>query len=229
MRFLQPDTVIPDLYNPQSYNRYSYALNNPIRYTDPDGHFAIIPAVIAIAAVIGIWLIAAPPAYAPASDADLATRVTAAESNPTYNLGRWIDDHPIEYVTTIVVAVHLSWEAIVHLVDKASDPPLNDRGDPYPQVTDPRTGEPIPFPDDPQWTPKDQRNPRPSTYRDDYMEEWAERGYPEPDGGWDDKKIHHIEPLEYGGDNSFENGVPLTQQEHDRFTRWWKGGYNRPQ
>ena len=38
-RFIQPDTVIPDLSNPQSYNRYSYCLNNPLRYTDPTGHW----------------------------------------------------------------------------------------------------------------------------------------------------------------------------------------------
>jgi RHS repeat-associated protein len=37
-RFIQADDRIPDLSNPQSYNRYSYCLNNPLRYTDPDGH-----------------------------------------------------------------------------------------------------------------------------------------------------------------------------------------------
>ncbi len=37
-RFIQADTEIPDLGNPQSYNRYSYCINNPLRYTDPDGH-----------------------------------------------------------------------------------------------------------------------------------------------------------------------------------------------
>ena len=37
-RFIQPDTEIPDLSNPQSYNRYSYCVNNPLRYTDPTGH-----------------------------------------------------------------------------------------------------------------------------------------------------------------------------------------------
>jgi len=40
MQFVQPDTLIPEPYNPQSYNRYSYTQNNPIRYTDPTGHAA---------------------------------------------------------------------------------------------------------------------------------------------------------------------------------------------
>lgn len=40
-RFIQPDTIIPDLSNPQSYNRYSYCLNDPLRYTDPSGHQGI--------------------------------------------------------------------------------------------------------------------------------------------------------------------------------------------
>ena len=37
-RFLQPDSIIPGMGNPQSLNRYSYVLNNPIRYNDPTGH-----------------------------------------------------------------------------------------------------------------------------------------------------------------------------------------------
>lgn len=38
-KFIQPDSVIPDLTNPQAFNRYSYAYNNPIRYSDPTGHW----------------------------------------------------------------------------------------------------------------------------------------------------------------------------------------------
>ncbi|GEM_PF-6010374 len=36
-RFIQPDTIVPDPTNSQSWNRYSYTINNPIRYSDPDG------------------------------------------------------------------------------------------------------------------------------------------------------------------------------------------------
>ena len=39
-RFTQPDSIVPNLFDPQSLNRYSYVLNNPVRYTDPTGHMA---------------------------------------------------------------------------------------------------------------------------------------------------------------------------------------------
>ena len=38
-RFLSPDPLIQSPGNLQSYNRYSYVLNNPLSYTDPSGFF----------------------------------------------------------------------------------------------------------------------------------------------------------------------------------------------
>jgi RHS repeat-associated protein len=36
-RFLQPDNYVQDPSNTQNYNRYSYVLNNPLKYIDPSG------------------------------------------------------------------------------------------------------------------------------------------------------------------------------------------------
>lgn len=49
-RFLQPDNYIQDPYNSQCYNRYTYGLNNPLKYTDPSGE--ALPALV-VAAIIG--------------------------------------------------------------------------------------------------------------------------------------------------------------------------------
>jgi RHS repeat-associated protein/uncharacterized repeat protein (TIGR01451 family) len=37
-RFLSADSIVPNPANPQDLNRFSYVLNNPLRYTDPTGH-----------------------------------------------------------------------------------------------------------------------------------------------------------------------------------------------
>lgn len=37
-RFVQPDPVVQDAGDLQNLNRYSYVLNNPLRYTDPSGY-----------------------------------------------------------------------------------------------------------------------------------------------------------------------------------------------
>ncbi len=41
-RFLSPDPFIQAPTYSQNFNRYSYALNNPLKYTDPSGEFAIL-------------------------------------------------------------------------------------------------------------------------------------------------------------------------------------------
>jgi RHS repeat-associated protein len=37
-RFIQPDTIIPGVDNPQSWNRFTYVRNSPIMNIDPTGH-----------------------------------------------------------------------------------------------------------------------------------------------------------------------------------------------
>ena len=38
-RFTQADTIIPQPGNPMAWDRFAYSLNNPVKYTDPTGHF----------------------------------------------------------------------------------------------------------------------------------------------------------------------------------------------
>ena len=42
-RFVQPDSLIPALSNPQSWNRYTYTYNSPISLNDPSGHIGLTP------------------------------------------------------------------------------------------------------------------------------------------------------------------------------------------
>ena len=50
-RVLSPDNFVQDATGTQNFNRYTYCLNNPLKYTDPDGN--IIVAAIVTAAIIG--------------------------------------------------------------------------------------------------------------------------------------------------------------------------------
>jgi len=38
-RFLSPDLIVQNPTNTQNYNRYSYCLNNPLKYVDPSGYY----------------------------------------------------------------------------------------------------------------------------------------------------------------------------------------------
>lgn len=48
-RFLSPDPYVQDPLFSQNFNRYSYCLNNPLRYTDPTGEYALVDDLIAAA------------------------------------------------------------------------------------------------------------------------------------------------------------------------------------
>jgi RHS repeat-associated protein len=54
-RFSQPDSIVPDPGNPLDWDRYQYARANPLKYTDPTGHFPwlLIPIFIFIATIPG--------------------------------------------------------------------------------------------------------------------------------------------------------------------------------
>ncbi|MBK9282758.1 MAG: VCBS repeat-containing protein [Sphingobacteriaceae bacterium] len=45
-RFIQPDKLIQNPSNVQNYNRYSYVMNNPIKYNDPSGYVYVRPPFV---------------------------------------------------------------------------------------------------------------------------------------------------------------------------------------
>ena len=51
-RFFSPDNYVQSPGFTQSFNRYSYCMNNPLQYVDPSGEFAWIPIVVG--AVMGM-------------------------------------------------------------------------------------------------------------------------------------------------------------------------------
>jgi RHS repeat-associated protein len=53
-RFLSADTMIPYMYNTQSFNRYSYVRNNPLKYIDPSGHWGFSSITKAFKKVVNV-------------------------------------------------------------------------------------------------------------------------------------------------------------------------------
>ncbi|WP_248635523.1 RHS repeat-associated core domain-containing protein [Desulfatibacillum aliphaticivorans] len=44
-RFISPDSLIPNVYDPQQLNPYAYCSNNPLIYVDPTGHASVTISV----------------------------------------------------------------------------------------------------------------------------------------------------------------------------------------
>ncbi len=42
-RFLEPDPVVGSPHDPEAFNRYAYARDNPVNITDPDGQSPVVP------------------------------------------------------------------------------------------------------------------------------------------------------------------------------------------
>jgi len=59
-KWTQPDDLLPDVYDPQQLNRYSFERNNPYKHEDANGHLileALLVASIAAAIISGVVMI----------------------------------------------------------------------------------------------------------------------------------------------------------------------------
>ena len=50
--FVQPDSLLPNVYDPQQLNRYSFERGNPWSSIDPDGHLALSTLVIVLTMIV---------------------------------------------------------------------------------------------------------------------------------------------------------------------------------
>jgi hypothetical protein len=92
-----------------------------------------------------------------------------------------------------------------------------------PKVADLKTGNSIPYPEEPLVKPDSGGLSWPSKGRGAFDKEWLVRGYETPDGGWGASDTHQIKPREYSGDHPFDNLTPVLRDVHQsEFNKYWR-------
>ena len=83
-RFFSPDNYVQMPENSQSFNRYSYCLNNPLKYNDPSGEsFAFVFAVFSVVSDMAI-------AAHNGENMLKAGAISALSAAATYGIGEWL-------------------------------------------------------------------------------------------------------------------------------------------
>ncbi|MBD3389214.1 MAG: hypothetical protein GF416_08975 [Candidatus Altiarchaeales archaeon] len=97
-RFMQPDNIIPDYYNPQSLNRYSYVVNNPLLYVDPTGEIGISTDVYINVGLVKGFSFSVGNVYAISDSGEPSSGKTMSfsggDSSPTGAVGIRVTFHP---------------------------------------------------------------------------------------------------------------------------------------
>jgi RHS repeat-associated protein len=90
-RFLQPDNFVQDPYNTQSFNRYGYCWNNPLKYTDKNGEELVSAIVIGAAIGLASYLTVNMVNGTPISLLGMlkATVTGAVSGAVTFGIGSW--------------------------------------------------------------------------------------------------------------------------------------------
>jgi RHS repeat-associated protein len=86
-RFISADAIVQNFKNSQCLNRYSYCLNNPLKYSDPSGHILPLLAIVGIALLV---VNVASVAY------DLYQyNINPSDENAIYALADVVDPNPV--------------------------------------------------------------------------------------------------------------------------------------
>ncbi len=61
-KFITPDSIVQNPFDPQSLNHYTYCRNNPVNYTDPTGHSwwkklwgQVVSAIVGVVTLVTTW------------------------------------------------------------------------------------------------------------------------------------------------------------------------------
>jgi RHS repeat-associated protein len=159
-RWIQPDTIVPDPYNPMDWDRYQYTRSNPLKYTDPTGHFpdilldlAFIAADLYFIETEG-WTLTNTAAFC--ADVALAVIPGATGGGAAIQVASKGPQAAVAAYTKAAVYVpelaRFGQTGVKFLQSSVNNPeglglPESTNGD-FPEVIDPRTGELIPAPPD---------------------------------------------------------------------------------
>lgn len=124
-RFTQPDDIIQNVYDPQSLNRYSYVNNNPVKYTDPSGHFfSLILRLASFVARAAPMITLANKVSVNPNTQKIVQTVNKVQSNPTVpkiensnSIGKAANNPVVNKVT--------SNTGKAAIIPKVTDPKLN--------------------------------------------------------------------------------------------------------
>ncbi|GAB1303970.1 HNH endonuclease signature motif containing protein [Bacillus altitudinis] len=95
----------------------------------------------------------------------------------------------------------------------------------YPQIHNSHSGKSLPAPTkaNMKWYKPEDRVKRDKDIRNKYIR-WYIGKYGDPKWDWSGLDIHHVIPLEYGGDNKMGNLYALTRTLHQQeVSPWWRG------